>query len=98
VVGRGARDTRGELRDMALMGGVASVDITPRSGYGWRASRADKTLRGRARPLRSKALVLDDGTTRVCIITNDFIGVSADQCAQLRAGIEAATGIPAEMC
>jgi len=81
---------------MSLLAGVAVVDITPPVGtpLAGFASR-DHGAESVHDALRSKALVLDDGATRLCLITNDLIGLSAEMVARIRGLIETATGIPA---
>ena len=81
---------------MSLHAGISGVTITPPvgvelCGYGYYRGRASTEI---YRDLRAKAIVLDDGTQRVAIIACDLIGVTAAITAQVRAQVEAATGIP----
>ena len=80
---------------MPLLAGVAAVDITapvgtPLAGFAAR----DHGSEGLHDSLHCKALVLDDGVTRLCLITNDLIGLSAELVGRIREQIERATGIP----
>ncbi len=80
---------------MPLQAGVAAVDITPPVGTPLAGFAArDHGSEGLHDPLHSKALVLDDGTTRLCLITNDVLGLSADLVGRIRAQIERDTGLP----
>jgi len=81
---------------MPLLAGVATANITPPLGtpLAGFASR-DHGAEGLHDPLRCRALVLDDGATRLCLITNDLIGLPGDLVGRIRAQIEADTGIPA---
>lgn len=79
----------GELR-----AGAAKVDITqpigtPLGGYG---DRKGKPSTGVHDPIMAKALVLDDGTTRIAIITTDLIGMAAE----IKPRVAQLTGFPAE--
>jgi len=63
----------GELR-----AGVATVDITPPIGtpLGGYQARLGKPSTGKHDPISAKALVLDDGTTRLGILTTDLVGTN----------------------
>lgn len=73
--------------------GLAAQDITPPGdvhlqGY----TRGPATgIRDR---LQAKALVLDDGRTRVAIVTADLLGLDDDLVQRVRARVEQRTGIP----
>jgi neutral ceramidase len=74
--------------------GAAQVGITPpnrapMAGY-YHARGAEGTLD----PLYSKALVLDDGSTKVALVTLDLISTTFSLTRQARAEIERLTGIP----
>lgn len=63
-----------------LRAGVAKVDITqpvgtPLGGYG---DRKGKPSTGVHDPIMAKALVLDDGTTRLAIVTTDLVGIAPE--------------------
>jgi len=81
-----------------LQAGLGITTITPpmgveMSGYGYYLNRR---CDGVMSDLYSKALVLDDGNTRVAIVANDIIGVDRDITSRTRALVEANTGIPPE--
>ena len=81
-----------------LQAGLGITTITPpmgveMSGYGYYLNRR---CDGVMADLYSKALVLDDGDTRVAIVANDIIGVDKDITSRTRALVEANTGIPPE--
>jgi hypothetical protein len=63
----------GELR-----AGVAKVDITPPvvTPLGGYQARLGKPSTGKHDPIHAKALVLDDGTTRLAILTTDLVGTN----------------------
>ncbi|HTE18587.1 MAG TPA: neutral/alkaline non-lysosomal ceramidase N-terminal domain-containing protein, partial [Armatimonadota bacterium] len=65
----------GELR-----AGVARVDITPPVGtpLGGYAGRLGRGSTGVHDPIHAKALVLDDGVTRLAVITTDLVGTNPE--------------------
>lgn len=65
----------GELR-----AGVAKVEITPPVGtpLGGFGDRFGKPSTGVHDPITAKALVLDDGTTRLAILTTDLVGTNPE--------------------
>ncbi|MEN6642436.1 MAG: hypothetical protein ABFE08_08330 [Armatimonadia bacterium] len=80
---------------MGLLAGVAAVEITPPvgtmlAGFAARDHGAERVHDA----LHSKALVLDDGATRVCLITNDLIGLPGELVELIRGEVERTTGIP----
>ncbi|MCE5240256.1 neutral/alkaline non-lysosomal ceramidase N-terminal domain-containing protein [bacterium] len=82
---------------MPLQAGVATVDITPPVGTPLAGFAArDHGSEGLHDPLYSKALVLDNGVTRVCLITNDLLNLSADLVGRIREQIERETGLPGD--
>jgi neutral ceramidase len=77
-----------------LMAGVAEVDISPPRGVqlvGYPTVVRNNT--GIHDPLHADCLVLDDGKTRVALITADLVGFSKDFVARLRAAVQGDTGI-----
>lgn len=79
-----------------LQAGVGITTITPplgveMSGYGYYLQRR---CDGVMSDLSSKALVLDDGNTRVAIVANDIIGVDRDITSKTRALVGENTEIP----
>lgn len=78
-----------------LRAGVAKVNITPPvgcdlTGFGSREFPALDINDD----LYAKALVLDDGKTKVAIVTTDLLGLAFDLVEEIRRGIEEHTGIP----
>ncbi|MDI9585443.1 MAG: neutral/alkaline non-lysosomal ceramidase N-terminal domain-containing protein, partial [Acidobacteriota bacterium] len=80
-----------------LQAGIATVDITPPVGT-WLAGFAGrhKGSEGIHDPLRARALVLDDGDTRLLIITCDILSLAYPFIDDLKARIEAESGLPPE--
>ena len=79
---------------MALRAGAAKAQITPPVGYRmgqWGLRQGRST--GVYRHLYARALVLDDGTTRLAIATMDVVGYARDIRELIRARVEALTGI-----
>jgi hypothetical protein len=75
--------------------GVAEIDISPPLGVqlvGYPTVIRNNT--GIHDPLFADCLVLDDGKTRIALLTSDLVGFSKDFTARLRAGVESDTGIP----
>jgi neutral ceramidase len=80
-----------------LRAGSSAVQITPplgepMAGYGARVG----VSAGVQDPLYARALVLDDGTTRLGIVICDLVGVTAELSERARARATALTGIPPE--
>jgi neutral ceramidase len=81
---------------MAFLAGAARANITPpvghrMSGYG---NRTHGSV-GIHDDLRSKALYLNDGTTRAAIVANDLLYLGAPAVAEIRRRVAAAAEIPA---
>jgi neutral ceramidase len=77
-----------------LRAGVAEVDISPPLGVqlvGYPTVVRNNT--GIHDPLFADCLVLDDGKTRIALITSDLVGFSKDFVARLRAAVQGDTGI-----
>lgn len=87
----------GEQRTMGLKAGVAKADITPPVGVPQEgfSARTDVS-QGVHDPLFAKALVLDDGATRMALVACDLIGLSRDAVARVRGLVEQRTGIAAD--
>jgi neutral ceramidase len=76
--------------------GAGIRDITPARpvilhGYSARTRRSD----GVSEPLRLGSLVLDDGSTRIAIVTVDIVGIHSTEVSLMAKAIEEATGLPA---
>lgn len=80
-----------------LQAGIATVDITPYVGI-WLAGFAGrkKPSEGVHDPLRSRALVLDDGEKRLCLITNDMLSINYETADEIKAAVQAECGLPPE--
>lgn len=81
-----------------LKAAAVDVCITPPigvelAGYGPNRERYSTDIHDH---LSAQALILDDGTTRVAILTADLLSVSVEFTRTVRQGIEKATGIPGE--
>lgn len=74
--------------------GAAKVDITPTKVEKLTVIGHRRVVNGVRDPLRAGIIVLDDGETKAAIITLDTIGAWDDMVRQVRAKIEAETGIP----
>ncbi len=83
-----------QAKEISLEAGCARIDITPPvgtwlSGYGARNRPSD----GLCDPLYAKALVLDDGQTKVAIVCTDLLWVPLELTNAVRARIKERTGI-----
>ncbi|HBL44646.1 MAG TPA: hypothetical protein DDZ90_14760, partial [Planctomycetaceae bacterium] len=78
-----------------LRAGVAKVDITPAEVKQLEVVGHRRKVTGVRDPLRAGVLVLDDGQTKVAIVTLDLIGAYSEIVTPARAQIEKETGIPA---
>ena len=78
-----------------LKAGVAKVDITPAEVKDLEVVGHRRKVTGVRDPLRAGVLILDDGQTKVAIITLDLIGAYEEIVKLSRQEIEKATGIPA---
>ena len=79
-----------------LKAGVAQIDVSPPKGVqlqGYPYKSRENT--GVHDPLQAACLVLDDGATRVALITADLVGFEKAYAARIRRVIEHKTGIPA---
>jgi len=87
----------GSSAEGALKGGTAKVDITPPigawlSGYGSR----NKPSEGILDPLYAKALVLDDGQSKIAIVSADLLWVPLGITNEIRQQVQEKLGIPQE--
>lgn len=79
-----------------LKTGVAKADLTPANPVG--CEMAGYGARGKARcqgvhdPIQAKAIVLDDGTTKLAIVTLDLVGISVESAANVKAEVKRAGG------
>ncbi|MCA9115697.1 MAG: hypothetical protein KDA79_11480 [Planctomycetaceae bacterium] len=90
----------GQLRDgqfpaeSNLKAGVAKVEITPENVKGTFASGHRRELQGVRDPLRAGVLLLDDGATRVAIVTLDTLFPWNDLVPLARQQISVAADVP----
>ncbi len=77
-----------------MRAGAAQVVITPPAGAPMAGYYHARGAEGVLDDLYSKALVLDDGTNRVALVTLDLISTTFSLTAQAREEIEQRTGIP----
>ncbi len=76
--------------------GTAAVKITPPLGSPMAGYLSPRHSEGVLDDLYAKAIVLDDGKTKVALATCDLIGLSRPIVAEARRIISAETGIPAD--
>jgi len=82
--------TAGELRV-----GVAAVKITPPNGTPMAGYYGERDSQGVLDDLYAKAVVFDDGTTKVAMVVCDLIGLPCAPVLEARRIVAAKTGIPA---
>jgi neutral ceramidase len=76
--------------------GTAATDITPPVGALMAGALQPRASIGIDDPLLCKAMVLDNGQTRLALVTLDLIAWTRRRCDEARAIITDQTGIPAE--
>ncbi|HOA53460.1 MAG TPA: hypothetical protein PKI05_14500, partial [Thermogutta sp.] len=76
--------------------GTAAVVITPPLGTPMAGYYSARGSEGVIDDLYVKAMVLDDGQTRVALVSCDLIGIPANVVAAAREKITAATSLPGE--
>src|SRR5438105_831071 len=77
-----------------LRAGAAQVVITPPTGAPMAGYYHARGAEGLLDDLHAKALVLDDGSTKVALVTLDLISTTLNLTREARAQIEKSTGIP----
>lgn len=82
------------LQAASLRAGAAQTVITPPNGAPMAGYYHPRGSDGVLDDLHSKALVLDDGTTRVALVTLDLISTTRALTEQARAEVTKLTGIP----
>ena len=82
-------------QDTSLQVGLAEVDITPPAGYRMDGYFYERLNTGTRDPLKAKAIVFQQGTTRAALVVCDLIGVPQTLTRDVRALASARTGIPA---
>lgn len=81
----------------ALRGGAAKIDITPPVGV-WLSGYAsrNKPSDGIEDPLYAKAMVLDDGSNKIAIVSVDLLWVPLELTTAVRKKVNDTIGIPKE--
>lgn len=82
--------------EASLKAGAAAVIITPPAGFPMAGYYHPRGAEGTLDDLYAKALVLDDGATRVALVTLDLISTTRSGTGQARAEITRQTGIPGD--
>ncbi len=82
--------------ESSLRAGMAAVDITPPLGYPMSGYYYERGATGVLDPLQAKAIVLDDGQTRLAVVVCDLIGISTDLCSLVRERASLSSKIPAQ--
>lgn len=76
--------------------GAAKIDITPELGVSLNGGMQDRKASLIHDPLHSRAIVLDDGETKLAIVVNDSCMIPRELFDTSKAIAEKATGIPAD--
>lgn len=82
-------------QEQPLQIGIAEIDITPPVGYRMDGYFYERLNTGQQDPLRAKALVLQQGSTRAALVVCDLLGMPRSMSSEVRALASARTGIPA---
>lgn len=85
-----------DLPVQRLQMGVAEVDITPRLGTPMAGYYSPRGADGVHDPLMAKAMVLDDGTTKLALVSLDIIKTTPKMVADARELIATRVGIQAD--
>jgi Neutral/alkaline non-lysosomal ceramidase, N-terminal len=78
-----------------LQMGLAEIDITPPAGYRMDGYFTERLATGQKDPLKAKALVFQQGTTRAALVACDLLGMPQSMSREVRARAAERTGIPA---
>lgn len=76
-----------------MRAGAAAVDITPPARTPMAGYYHERGMEGVLDPLQAKALVLDDGATRIALVTLDLISTTRSLTEAVRAEVHRRTGI-----
>ena len=79
-----------------LRAGMAETDITPPLGFPMAGYYHERLATGVRDPLKAKAVVLEQGGTKVAIVACDLTGISTDLTHEVRKIAAEKTGIAAE--
>lgn len=75
--------------------GLAEIEITPPVGYRMDGYFAERLSTGTKDPLKAKALVFQQGTTKVALVVADLLGVPQELATEVRKLAAQKTGIAA---
>jgi neutral/alkaline ceramidase-like enzyme len=81
--------------EVPLQVGLAEIEITPPVGYRMDGYFTERLSTGVKDPLKAKALVFQQGTTKTALVVCDVIGVPQSLSTEVRAIAATRTGIPA---
>jgi hypothetical protein len=90
-----ANHTANETAQPPLQAGLAEVEITPPIGYRMDGYFTERLSTGVKDPLMAKALVFQQGDTKVALVVCDLLGVPQTLTREVRARAAARTGIAA---
>src|SRR6187551_818565 len=76
--------------------GLAEIDITAPAGYRLDGYFTERLATGQKDPLKAKALVFQQGSTRAALVVTDLLGMPQSMSREVRARASARTGIPAD--
>ena len=83
------------LREEVLQAGLAEIEITPPVGYRMDGYFTERLSTGTRDPLKAKAVVFRQGTTRIALVVADVLGMPQSISSEVRALAAARSGIPA---
>ena len=81
-------------QNATLSVGLAEIEITPPLGYRMDGYFAERLSTGTKDPLKAKALVFQQGTTKMALVVADLIGVPQELTTEVRTLAAQKTGIP----
>jgi neutral ceramidase len=82
-------------REAPLQAGLAEIEITPPVGYRMDGYFTERLSTGLKDPLKAKALVFQQASTKTALVVCDLIGLPQSLSSEVRALAAARTGIPA---
>jgi len=82
-------------QEVPLQVGLADIDITPPAGYRMDGYFYERLNTGVRDPLKAKAIVFQQGTTRAAMVVCDLLGMPQSMSSEVRALAGQRTGIPA---
>jgi hypothetical protein len=84
-----------QAQEAPLQAGLAEIEITPPTGYRMDGYFTERLSTGLKDPLKAKALVFHQGSTKTALVVCDLLGVPQALTREVRALAAARTGIPA---